>query len=116
MKHASSLLLIVLAGLSFSALAQTATTVDQRQAKQQQRVDQGAQSGSLTGKEAARLEKGQERVEKMETKANADGTVTGREAKRLDAAQDQQSRRIARQKHDPQHDRNHDGKRDRRTK
>lgn len=116
MKRASTVLMAVLAGLSFSVMAQTPTAVDQRQAKQQERIDQAVKSGTLTGKEAARLEKGQEHVQKMETKAAADGKVTTKEAKRIDQAQNTQSRHIVREKNDRQNDRNHDGKKDRKQK
>lgn len=106
---------LFVSALTLPALAQTATTprIDQRQANQQQRIDQGAQSGALTDKEAARLDKGQAHVQKMEDKAAADGRVTMRERARIEHAQDQQSKRIYRQKHDRQHDYNHDGKMDR---
>ncbi len=94
----------VIAAFAFPVLAQTTGTprVDQRQEKQQQRIDQGVQSGQLNQKEAARLEKGQARVQKMEDKAGADGKVTAKERRRVEAAQDRQSRRIAREKHDKQ--------------
>lgn len=123
MKRTSSLLVAVLASFALPVLAQTAVAparnpaatpgVDQRQANQQQRIDQGVKSGELTGKEAARLEKGQERVQKIEDKAKADGKVTPKERERLQKAQNVESRKIANQKHDRQHDRNHDGKKDR---
>ena len=87
------------------ALAQTPSTtrIDQRQANQEQRIQQGVKSGQLTDKEAARLEKGQARIQKMEDKAVADGKVTKKERAKIEAAQDKQSRRIAKQKHDKQH-------------
>ncbi|MDP2821496.1 MAG: hypothetical protein Q8O52_02285 [Sulfuritalea sp.] len=114
MKLKSSLLIAVLAAFTLPAMAQTATpTIDQRQANQQKRIDQGVASGQLTGKEAARLEKGQERVQKMEDKAKADGKVTPKERARLQQAENVQSRHIAKEKHDRQRDRNHDGKKDR---
>ena len=114
MKRTSSLLVAVLAAFALPVLAQTNTpNVDQRQANQQQRIDQGVKSGELTGREAARLEKGQERVQKMEDKAKADGAVTKKERARLQQAENVQSRHIAAQKHDRQQDRNHDGKKDR---
>lgn len=56
--------------------APSAPRIDQRQANQERRIDQGVQSGSLTQKEAARLEKGQDHVQNMEDKAKADGKVT----------------------------------------
>jgi len=114
MKHTSSLLIAVLAAFALPVLAQTKTpNIDQRQANQQQRIDQGVKSGELTGKEAARLEKGQERIEKMEDKAKADGKVTPKERERIQHMQNQESKKIYREKHDRQHDRNHDGKMDR---
>ena len=101
--------------LALPALAQTgsAPRIDQRQANQQQRIEQGVQSGALTQREAARLQKGQEHVQKLEDKAMADGRLTARERLRIEHAQDVQSRRIYRQKHDRQHDYNHDGRKDR---
>jgi uncharacterized membrane protein YebE (DUF533 family) len=86
------------------ALAQTGTPVlDQRQANQEARIQQGVASGQLTAKEAARLEKGQQRVENLEAKAKADGVVTKKERAQIAHAQNVQSRHIAREKHDRQH-------------
>lgn len=86
--------------------------VDQRQANQQQRIQQGAQSGTLTTKEVNKLEQGQAHVQKLEDKAKSDGVVTAGERARLQHAEDVQSRRIHREKRDRQHDLNHDGKKD----
>ncbi len=117
MKRTSSLLIAVLAVFALPVMAQTATpNLDQRQANQQKRIDQGVASGQLTNKEAARLEKGQDRVQKMEDKAKADGKVTPKERARLQKAENIQSRHIAREKHDRQRDLNHDGKKDRPTR
>lgn len=119
MKPTSSLLIAVLTAFALPVLAQTAVApaatpgVDKRQSNQQQRIDQGVKSGELTGKEAARMEKGQDRIQTMEDKAKADGKVTPKERERLQQAQNNESRKIANQKHDRQHDRNHDGKKDR---
>jgi hypothetical protein len=97
------------------AFAQANTPrVDQRQANQEQRIDQGVASGSLTQREANRLERGQQHVDNMENRAKADGVVTRAERARLHQAQDAQSARIYRQKHDRQHDYNHNGRVDRR--
>lgn len=114
LKTAAAAALLVTA-FTLPALAQTASTprVDQRQANQQQRIDQGVQSGALTEREAARMEKGQERVQKIEDRAAADGKVTMKEKARIEHAQDVQSKRIYRQKHDRQHDYNRDGRMDR---
>ncbi len=104
----------VCAMLPVLAFAQYSTPrVDQRQANQDQRIDQGVASGSLSQREAARLERGQQHVDNMETRATADGVVTNRERARLEQAQDVQDRKIYRQKHDRQHDYNHNGRVDR---
>lgn len=90
--------------------------VDKREAIQEKRIEQGVQSGQLTPREAARLEKGQGKVERMETKAKADGTVTPQERQRLRQQQNVQSRHIEREKHDRQRDMNHDGRMDNKGK
>ena len=115
MKTARTLIAAVALIAPMLAAAQTTSTprVDQRQVNQDARIDKGVQSGSLTQKEAAKLDKGQTHVQNMENKAMADGTVNKKEASRIEHAQDQQSKKVYRQKHDRQHDYNHDGKKDR---
>jgi len=96
-------ILAILASAALPVAAQTATPrVDQRQANQEARIQQGLQSGELTGKEAAKLEKGQASVQKKEDKAKADGQVTKKERAKLAKAQDKQSKKIRKQKHDKQ--------------
>jgi uncharacterized membrane protein YebE (DUF533 family) len=87
-----------------AAFAQSAVTpgIDRRQANQERRIDQCVASGQLNARETARLERGQQRVENMETRAKSDGVVTKRERARIHQAQDVQSKRIYRQKHDRQ--------------
>lgn len=106
-----AVLSLVLPALAF-AQANT-PRVDQRQANQEQRIDQGVTSGSLTQREASRLDRGQQHVNNMENRAKSDGVVTRGERARLHNAQDRQSARIYRQKHDRQHDYNHNGRVDR---
>jgi uncharacterized membrane protein YebE (DUF533 family) len=99
--------------LASAAHAQSATPrIDQREANQSARIDQGVASGQLTQREATRMRAGQTHVLNMEDRAKADGTVTGKERARIEHAQDTQSARIYRQKHDRQKDLNHDGLRD----
>lgn len=104
MKSATTIALLVAASFALPAIAQTSSTprIDARQEKQEQRIQQGVKSGALNQKEAARLEKGQARVQKMETKAVADGKVTAKERARIEKAQNRESRRIFREKHDKQ--------------
>ena len=116
MTRTKPLLIALLTAVAIPAFAQTAPAtprVDQRQANQEQRIDQGVKSGQLTTKEAARLEKGQEHVQKVEDKAKADGTVTAKERARIKKAENVQNRAISREKHDKQRDMNSDGKKDR---
>lgn len=89
------------------AFAQSAETpgIDQRQANQERRIDQGVASGQLTEREANRLNRQQDRIDQMENKAKSDGVVTKKERARLHNAQDRASRNIAKQKHDRQGER-----------
>ncbi len=85
------------------AFAQAETPViDQRQANQEKRIDQGIASGQLNQREANRLNNQQEHLNKMEDKVKSDGVVTKKERARISRAQDRSSRHIARQKHDRQ--------------
>jgi hypothetical protein len=85
------------------ALADTRAEIDtQRNVNQQERIEQGLQSGELTTKEAGQLERQQGHVDKVETRAMRDGTIGVGEQARIDATQDRASHNIARQKHDEQ--------------
>ena len=74
----------------------------QRNINQQQRIQQGVQSGSLTQREAGRLERGESHINRMEARAGADGHVGRQEQQRIQRAENQQSRRIFNEKHDGQ--------------
>src|SRR5689334_4777162 len=107
MQLKTTLIAVMIASLPGLAAAQATDTtstkrIDQRQANQQKRIDQGVQSGQLNQKEAARVEKGQAHVQKKEDKAMADGKVTKKERARIEHAQDVQSKKIRREKHDKQ--------------
>ena len=85
------------------AFAEANTSVmDQRQANQEKRIDQGIASGELNQHEANRLNKQEQHINKMEDKAKSDGVVTKKERARINAAQNRTSRHIAKQKHDRQ--------------
>ena len=91
--------LVALIAIPGLAGAQNTPRIDQRQANQEQRIDQGISSGQLNKAETRRLEKGQARVNRMENRAKADGTVTNQERRRITKAQNTESKRIYRQKH-----------------
>jgi hypothetical protein len=91
------------AALPAFADSTTAQTVEtQRDVNQQQRIENGLQSGQLTSHEAGRLEQEETHVDRMEANAAADGKVTKAEAARIDAAQNKVSNSIYDQKHDGQ--------------
>lgn len=100
------LIALMIGALPATGFAESGTPstprIDQRQEKQQQRIDQGVTSGVLTEKEAARLQNEQDRIQKAEDKAMADGKVTRKEHARIEHRQDQASKHIYRQKHDRQ--------------
>jgi uncharacterized membrane protein YebE (DUF533 family) len=94
-----------LALASIGAFAQSAPAtarVDQREANQDTRIQNGVASGQLNAKETYRLEQQQSRVNQAEAKAKADGKVTGKERAHLDNMQDRASHNIRHQKHDVQ--------------
>jgi hypothetical protein len=91
-----------LIGTAFAQTNPNTPRVDRREAKQEQRIDQGTQSGALTEQETQRLNNGQARVASAEDKAKSDGTVTNKERARLTHMQNKQNRHIKRQKHDRQ--------------
>lgn len=96
---------LALAGIGAFAQAASAPAtprVDQREVKQDARIQQGVASGELNAKETYRLEKEQAVINKAETKAKADGKVTPQERRKLHHMQNRASKDIRTQKHDGQ--------------
>lgn len=75
--------------------------VNQGQVNQQQRINQGIQSGELTPQEAQRLSNQQQKFAATEAAMRQDG-LTLKERRKLDRIQDNMSRNIHNQKHDGQ--------------
>ncbi|HTF15773.1 MAG TPA: hypothetical protein VK643_14000 [Burkholderiales bacterium] len=97
MKTAATVIAVAVAGLfSVAASAQTAGSEVQRNVNQQQRIEQGIQSGQLTNREAGKLERGEARIERMESNAAKDGKLSAGEKARIQRAQNQESRQINR--------------------
>ena len=97
------LALSVVTLLSGVAFADTVAAKDQqRDVNQQQRIEQGLQSGQLSTREAGRLEREQQHVDRMEAHDLKDGHVSAAEQRRLDQAQNAASADIYKQKHDAQ--------------
>lgn len=73
--------------------------VEARQAHQQARIFKGVNNGQLTKGEFKALEKGEQKINKIEHKAFADGVVTPKEGMKLEKSLDKESRMIYRFKH-----------------
>ena len=85
-----------------SAQGYRSHSIDQRQAKQEHRIEHGVRSGALTRHEARKLEAEQARIRAMERHAKRDGHVDRYEAREIKRAQNAASRHIAQESHDHQ--------------
>ena len=84
-----------------------ADQIDQRQARDAQRIEEGRRSGQLTPREYTQLKAEQARIASIERAAKADGVVTRQEARTIADAQDAASRHIYQEKHDGETVRTH---------
>lgn len=101
----SFLIATLVASVAMPVLAQITIqpqmpVVDQREVRQEQRIQSGINSGQLNPKEVQKLEEGQQHIQNLENTAKADGAVTRAERRRLRHAQDHQSANIRRARHD----------------
>jgi hypothetical protein len=76
--------------------------LDQRQANQEKRIEQGVASGQLNKKETIRLEKREGKLKADKLLAKADGKVTPQERRKLQREANRDSKAIYKQKHDRQ--------------
>jgi uncharacterized membrane protein YebE (DUF533 family) len=76
--------------------------LEQRQIDQQRRIANGVASGQLTQRETQRLERGEQRISRMEQRAAADGRVSPQERRQIQGAETRESRQIWRETHDAQ--------------
>src|SRR4051812_14904589 len=104
---------LMLAVMAPFAAAQDATTntttpahphsINNRQKRQQQRIDKGVASGALTDKEAARLNNKETKIADREARMrDSGGKFTPKERASIQRQQNRTSRRIHKQKHDAQ--------------
>ena len=79
--------------------------VDRREARQQERIGQGVESGQLTPHETAKLERKEGRIQNeiAADRAANGGHLTPGERASINRQQNRVSRQIYRQKHDAQH-------------
>ncbi|MGZ6077656.1 MAG: hypothetical protein ACXWK6_07610 [Myxococcaceae bacterium] len=95
-------MVLVVSALSSMAMA---AEVDRREVRQQERIGEGVESGQLTPRETARLEKQEGRIQneiKADRAANG-GKLTAAERQSINRQQNRVSRHIYAQKHDAQH-------------
>jgi hypothetical protein len=77
--------------------------VDARRARQQQRIGEGVENGSLTAGEAARLEKKENKLGKEEARfRKSGGGLSASEKAKLEKQENALSKDISKQKHDAQ--------------
>jgi hypothetical protein len=82
-----------------SASSQRMQADVQRNVNQEQRIRNGMDNGSLTNREAGKLERGQAHVAGREANAAADGHVGAREQRGIQRSENRQSGRVYRKKH-----------------
>jgi len=92
-------LLLVLILAALTANPALADRINKREELQQKRIAHGIASGELNPKEAAHLEKQQDRIDNLENKVEADGVVTRKEKAKVEIVQDHASHAIYRKKH-----------------
>lgn len=77
-----------------AAFAQTTASTVQRDVNQQTRIEQGLKNGSLSIREAARLEGEQTRIDRLQARDLKDGNLSPQERAQLNTAQNKASRDI----------------------
>ena len=104
MRRITSLTIAAVFVLGVSAVAMAGPRgINNREHREQQRINQGIRSGELTRREAVRLEEGMARIRTDERYARiTGGGISPRERARLEREMNRESRAIYRQKHDGQ--------------
>jgi len=86
-------------GSSFDASAQTTSaTTTQRDANQEQRIENGLQSGSITTRENSELQRDESHVDRLQARDMSNGSLSPAEKSQLTAAQNKTSRDITQAK------------------
>ena len=91
--------LLALTGLPAAAQNVNDPKIQDREVRQQERIQQGVNSGQLTQGEATRLENQQSRLKAAEDRLKANGNLSPAERARLTRMQNRASRDICRKKH-----------------
>ncbi len=92
---------IIALGLSLSSASAFAQNINKRQARQQHRIAEGVENGTLTPAETARLERQEARINQLEAKDRKDGDgLSRKERAELNRLLNTESHRIYAAKHD----------------
>ncbi|MFI4999064.1 MAG: hypothetical protein ACHQK9_04215 [Reyranellales bacterium] len=78
------------------------SSIDAREAYQQDRIQDGRRDSSLTRNDARGLQQGEQRIQRYQARAAADGNVSPAERQRLDGMLNRESGAINRERHDDQ--------------
>ncbi|MEO8849237.1 MAG: hypothetical protein ABI440_11505 [Casimicrobiaceae bacterium] len=95
--------MLIAGAVAVPAFAQGTASQTQRDMQQQQRIESGLQSGSLSTHEAGALERDQAHVDRLQANALRDGTLSNGEKARIRAAQNRSSAQIAADRHNARH-------------
>jgi hypothetical protein len=79
-----------------------AASETQRNVNQQTRIDNGLKSGQLNTREAGKLERGQQKIDKTEQRAMRNGSLSASERAHIQKEQNAESKAVYNQKHDTQ--------------
>ena len=77
-------------------------SINERQARQEQRIQRGVARGAITQREARELWRQPREISRAEATARADGRIDRREMRELTAMLDEADQRIRHQRHDQQ--------------
>jgi len=97
----STLVLCMASASTYAAGPRTDEVVD-RDVNQQERIEQGLQTGQLNTREAGQLERQEARIDRTEARDLKDGKLSPQEQARINRMQNRTSANIAAQKHDGQ--------------
>ena len=93
----------MVAGSADLSYAQSQSSIRERIEQQQVRIDDGIRSGSLTRREAAKVQKELDEVRRARAKMHDDdGRISHKERERLNKKLDKVEHMISREKHDSQ--------------
>jgi len=99
----ASIAAVVSLGLALSSAPAFAQNLNKREVRQQHRIAEGIENGSLTPKETARLERQETRIKELQARdRQSGGGLSPKERDELNRLLNSESHRIYAQKHDGQ--------------